>query len=71
MNQLMARLAPERRVAFALTQLNGLTYAEVAVMTSSSAGTVASRVARARNDLIAMLEPSLERGQIESDRKRR
>jgi RNA polymerase sigma-70 factor, ECF subfamily len=52
---LVARLGPERRAAFVLTQLLGLRYAEAALVCECPEGTIRSRVARAREDLIAML----------------
>ena len=53
---LITRLDPDRRAAFALTQLLGLSYAEAAQVCDCPAGTIRSRVARAREDLIALLE---------------
>ncbi len=52
---LYARLDPDRRAAFVLTQLLGLPYAEAAAVCGCPVGTIRSRVARAREDLIAML----------------
>jgi RNA polymerase sigma-70 factor (ECF subfamily) len=52
---LLARLAPDRREAFVLTQLVGLPYAEAAVVAGCPVGTIRSRVARARADLVAAL----------------
>jgi RNA polymerase sigma-70 factor (ECF subfamily) len=51
---LMARLEPDRRAAFVLTQLIGCSYAEAAAICGCPAGTIRSRVARAREDLITM-----------------
>ena len=48
---LLAPLDPERREAFVLTQLLGLSYAETAAVTGVAVGTVRSRVARARAEL--------------------
>jgi RNA polymerase sigma-70 factor (ECF subfamily) len=48
----LARLAPERREAFVLTQLLGLSYLEAAEVCSCPPGTIRSRVARARADLL-------------------
>lgn len=49
---LIGALEPERREAFVLTQLLGLSYAETAEVCSCPVGTIRSRVARARADLI-------------------
>jgi RNA polymerase sigma-70 factor, ECF subfamily len=53
---LLARLAPDRREAFVLTQLLGLSYAEAAEVGGCPVGTVRSRVARARADLVTALD---------------
>ncbi len=50
--QVMARLAPERREAFVLTQLMGFDYAGAAEICEVPVGTIRSRVARAREQLI-------------------
>jgi RNA polymerase sigma-70 factor, ECF subfamily len=55
---LVSRLEPERRTAFALTQLLGLSYAEAAQVCQCPVGTIRSRVARARADLIGLLQAS-------------
>ncbi|WKX73513.1 sigma-70 family RNA polymerase sigma factor [Streptomyces sp. XD-27] len=55
LSQLLALLPYERREAFVLTQLLGLPYAEAAVVAGCPVGTVRSRVARAREALIAQL----------------
>ena len=52
---LLVRLDPERREAFVLTQLLGLPYAEAAGVVGCPIGTIRSRVARARADLVAAL----------------
>ena len=49
------RLDPERREAFVLTQLLGLPYAEAAEVVGCPIGTIRSRVARARADLVAAM----------------
>jgi RNA polymerase sigma-70 factor (ECF subfamily) len=54
---LISRLQPERRAAFVLTQLLGLTYQEAAQVCECPVGTIRSRVARARADLLGLLEP--------------
>ena len=52
---LLAGLHPDRRDAFALTQLLGLSYAEAAEVLDCPVGTIRSRVARAREDLVEAL----------------
>ncbi|MFS8522061.1 MAG: sigma factor-like helix-turn-helix DNA-binding protein, partial [Micromonosporaceae bacterium] len=52
---LLRRLSPERRTAFLLTQVAGLSYAEAARVEGCPVGTIRSRVARARMDLIEAL----------------
>jgi len=49
------RLDPERREAFVLTQLVGLPYADAAEVVGCPVGTIRSRVARARADLVEAL----------------
>lgn len=51
--QSLARLDPERRMALVLTQLMGFSYAETAEICGCPVGTVRSRVARARAELLA------------------
>ncbi|MYT34031.1 sigma-70 family RNA polymerase sigma factor [Streptomyces sp. MspMP-M5] len=53
--ELLAALTPQRREAFVLTQLLGLPYAAAAGVMGCPVGTVRSRVARARETLIARL----------------
>jgi RNA polymerase sigma-70 factor, ECF subfamily len=54
-DELLAALEPDRRVAFVLTQLLGCSYAEAAAVCGCPVGTIRSRVARAREDLAAMV----------------
>lgn len=54
--QLLAALDPDRRAAFALTQLFRLSYEEAATICECPLGTIRSRVARAREDLIRLLD---------------
>ncbi|TDQ55564.1 sigma-70 family RNA polymerase sigma factor [Actinorugispora endophytica] len=58
LTDLLARLPETRRTAFVLTRLQGFSYAEVAELTGVPVGTVRSRVARAREDLIHALRPA-------------
>ena len=54
--RLVAKLPPEQRAALMLIAVDGATYAEAAEILGVPAGTVASRVARARLALIEALE---------------
>lgn len=51
----IADLEPDRREAFVLTRVLGLSYAEAAETCGCAVGTIRSRVFRARSDLIAIL----------------
>jgi RNA polymerase sigma-70 factor, ECF subfamily len=55
---LLTVLSDERREAFVLTQIVGLSYEDAAVAADCPIGTIRSRVARARADLIAALRTS-------------
>ena len=50
---LLRALSEERRTAFVLTQVIGLSYAEAAAVEEVPVGTIRSRVARAREELMA------------------
>lgn len=52
LRELIDGLPPERREAFVLTQLFGLSYEETAEICGCPVGTIRSRVARARSDLL-------------------
>jgi RNA polymerase sigma-70 factor (ECF subfamily) len=52
---LLARLDPDRRAAFVLTQLLRMSYREASLVCGCPVGTIRSRVARARDDLVTML----------------
>lgn len=52
---LLRSLDADRRTAFVLTQLLGLTYAEAAAVCGCPVGTIRSRVARARDQLLGEL----------------
>jgi RNA polymerase sigma-70 factor (ECF subfamily) len=56
LGQLVAALDPDRREAFVLTQVLDLSYAEAAQVCGCPIGTIRSRVARAREDLVAALD---------------
>jgi RNA polymerase sigma-70 factor (ECF subfamily) len=49
---LLTGLDPERRLAFVLTQVLGLSYVEAAEICECPVGTIRSRVARARAELV-------------------
>ncbi len=51
--QLLDSIDPDRREAFVLTQVAGLSYEEAAALLECPIGTIRSRVARARADLAA------------------
>ncbi|MGC4768704.1 sigma-70 family RNA polymerase sigma factor [Micromonospora sp. DT44] len=55
-DDLVRRLSPERRAAFVLTQLLGLSYAEAATVEGVPVGTIRSRVARARDELVTAVD---------------
>jgi len=56
LDELVEGLDPDRREAFVLTQLLGLGYAEAAEVCGCPIGTIRSRVARARADLLDLVE---------------
>jgi RNA polymerase sigma-70 factor (ECF subfamily) len=55
-SDLLSHLDPDRRAAFVLTQVIGLSYAEAAQTCQVPVGTIRSRVARARDDLQTALD---------------
>jgi RNA polymerase sigma-70 factor (ECF subfamily) len=55
---LLRRLDPQRRAAFVLTQVIGLSYQEAAAVEGVPVGTIRSRVARARAELVDALSPA-------------
>lgn len=55
MADLVDSLDPDRRSAFVLTQVIGLSYEEAAAVVGCPIGTIRSRVARARADLVEAL----------------
>ena len=52
LDEAIRRLSADRREAFVLTQVTGLSYAEAAEVCGVPIGTIRSRVARARADLL-------------------
>jgi RNA polymerase sigma-70 factor (ECF subfamily) len=62
LRELIDRLAPERRIAFVATQVLGLSYAEAAEVCDCPIGTVRSRVARARDELVSALREGSPEG---------
>ncbi len=62
LDELIAGLAADRREAFVLTQVAGLSYAEAAEVCDVPIGTIRSRVARARGDLLGALAADADAG---------
>lgn len=56
LDELLSRLDPDRRAAFVMTQVLGLSYAEAAEASGCPIGTIRSRVARAREQLLAVID---------------
>jgi RNA polymerase sigma-70 factor, ECF subfamily len=56
LDEFLASLDPDRREAFVLTQMCGLSYDEAALVVGCPIGTIRSRVARARSDLLALVQ---------------
>lgn len=56
---LVRRLPAERRAAFVLTQVLGVSYAEAAAVEGVPVGTIRSRVARARAELVEAVDDAL------------
>jgi len=55
LDELVAGLDHDRRMAFVMTQVIGLSYGEAAEVCDVPIGTIRSRVSRARDDLLAAL----------------
>lgn len=73
-NELVDALDPDRREAFVLTQLLGLSYDEAADVCGCAVGTIRSRVFRARTDLMDMVataapQPADGPGRLMGDRR--
>jgi RNA polymerase sigma-70 factor (ECF subfamily) len=66
LGQLVAALHPDRHEAFVLTQVLDLSYAEAAQVCGCPVGTIRSRVARAREDLVR----ALDEGVLDAGRRR-
>ena len=62
LRELIAHIDIDRRDAFVLTQLVGLSYEEVAAICECPIGTVRSRVARARLDIQTLMTATNEAG---------
>jgi RNA polymerase sigma-70 factor (ECF subfamily) len=58
LGDLIARLAPAQREAFVLTQVTGCSYGEAAELCGVRIGTIRSRVARARSELVELVRQS-------------
>jgi RNA polymerase sigma-70 factor (ECF subfamily) len=58
-DHILDSLDPDRREAFVLTQVMGLSYEEAAEVMSCPIGTVRSRVARARADLAVVVAQTM------------
>ncbi|MFT4082614.1 MAG: sigma-70 family RNA polymerase sigma factor [Nocardioides sp.] len=58
LEQLLGALDPDRRTAFVLTAVLGWSYADAAEACDCPVGTIRSRVARAREQLIELLGPA-------------
>lgn len=67
LRELIAALAPERREAFVLTQVLGLSYLEVADICGCAVGTIRSRVFRAREELTSAFTADQTPRQAASD----
>ena len=67
LDDLLNHLDNDRRAAFVLTQVLGLQYDEAAEVLGCPIGTIRSRVARARADLVAMTNVESDDGSIETN----
>jgi RNA polymerase sigma-70 factor (ECF subfamily) len=61
LNRALAALAPGQRTALILVSASGFSYEEAATICGCAVGTIKSRVARARNTLLQMLEGKMAR----------
>jgi RNA polymerase sigma-70 factor (ECF subfamily) len=71
LHALVDQLHPDRRTAFLLTQVSGLSYEEAAQVCDCPVGTIRSRVARARGDLAAALAADGSTGPTHPTARRR
>lgn len=62
LHDLVDRLDPQRGEAFVLTQILGLSYREAAEVSACEIGTIRSRVARARAELLEVLDAGEQSG---------
>ncbi|MDQ6794183.1 MAG: sigma-70 family RNA polymerase sigma factor [Chloroflexota bacterium] len=60
LKEALARITPDQRAAIVLFDVEGYDYAEIAVMTDVSLGTVKSRIHRGRLALRALLQDRME-----------
>ncbi|MET0237832.1 MAG: sigma-70 family RNA polymerase sigma factor [Kibdelosporangium sp.] len=68
LGELVKSLDPDRHEAFVLTQTLGLSYAQAAEICDCPVGTIRSRVARARDDLITALRETDRPGRRSASR---
>lgn len=68
--RLISQLDADRRTAFVLTQLLGLSYLEAADVCGCAVGTIRSRVFRARNELVEAMDPPAESGPTDAPAQR-
>ena len=68
--ELLGQLDSDRRDAFVLTQMFRLSYEDAATVCDCPTGTIRSRVARARDDLIALMGADLSGGRPERATRR-
>lgn len=71
LDDLLTELDPDRRAAFVLTQLNGFQYDEAAELLGVPIGTIRSRVARARSQLIELLDDAERAAREPGERRQR
>jgi RNA polymerase sigma-70 factor (ECF subfamily) len=64
LHRALGELAPEFREVLVLRELEGLSYKEIAGITGAPLGTVMSRLARARDRLLQILNPRPDRGAV-------